>query len=230
MTSTEPPSSLVTIKTTLPKRPFPPNASRAPLRTARLILRPCTQDDLAALHALRTQPEVMACTAAGTIDASLAVTQGRLDPFLPPGDGETYNPAICLAATGELIGLGGVFNLAKCEFGWPEVGYMLRKEHWGKGYATEFITAFLEAWWGLEREVVQIRVDSSSVRGGEVKDGDTVPEMLGAIVEAGNRGSLRIMEKGGFTRFKSWTEASQHKGEEGSEVTLVGFVNTGPAK
>ncbi|KAI1361124.1 acyl-CoA N-acyltransferase [Xylaria arbuscula] len=222
----------IKVRTTLPRHPFPSNATRTPIKTERLIIKPLTQDDLAALHALRTQPEVMACTALGKIDADLSETQARLDPFLPPRDADTYNPGIYLASTGELIGLGGVFGMAgTSELGWPEVGYMIRKEHWGKGYTTEFLRAFVRAWWGLPRTEGEVVVDRLSVDVDEGKgegEGKMVPEMLCAIVDRENMGSTRVMEKAGFKRFKSWTVTSRRPGEEGREVTLVGFVNTGP--
>ncbi|KAI0403879.1 GNAT domain-containing protein [Xylaria palmicola] len=172
----------------------------------------------------------MACTALGQADADLAATQAKLDPFLPPRETATYNPAICLAATGELIGLGGVFHAdpAAGELGWPEVGYMIRSEHWGKGYATEFLRAFVPAWFALPRARVTARVDARSAPGGHAEAGDEVPEMLCAMVEDTNVGSLRVMEKAGFRRFKTWTEVSWRPGEEGTEVTLVGFVHGGP--
>ncbi|KAI0118273.1 acyl-CoA N-acyltransferase [Nemania sp. FL0031] len=229
----------VKVKTTLPAQPFPPNSARAPIKTERLILRPLTQDDLAALHALRTQELVMACTALGKTDKDLAETQAKLDPFLPPRDTTTYNPAICLASTGELIGLGGVFG-RESALGWPEVGYMIRTEHWGRGYATEFLRAFTEAWWGLDRAEAVVEVDELSVvrdgdgkgegegEGGEEEEEDKVREMLCATVEDTNRGSLRVMEKAGFERFRTWTTPSRRAGEGGKEVTLVGFVNRRP--
>lgn len=202
------------------------------------MLRALTQGDLAALHELRTQRAVMARTVAGRPDADAAETQARLDPFLPSphdggggggGDARTFNPGICLASTGELIGLGGVFRAdggADAALGgWPEVGYMLREEHWGAGYATEFLGAFLRAWWALPRVEARVVVDPRSVAGeGEGE----VPERLCAIVEATNVGSLRVMEKTGFKRFKTWTELSQRPGEEGTEVTLIGFANVRP--
>ncbi|KAI0440145.1 acyl-CoA N-acyltransferase [Xylaria telfairii] len=218
--------SLITVKTTLPTHPFPANSARAPIRTERLVIRPVTQDDFDALRSLRTQPEVMACTAAGRIDGDPSETQSRLDPFLPPRDADTYNPAICLASTGEFIGLGGVFS-THSELGWPEVGYMLKKEHWGRGYGTEFLKAFLDAWWSLPRSEAQTAVDALSV---DAREGDAVPEMICAMVESTNRGSLRIMEKAGFKQFKTWKEVSRRPGSEGAEVTLVGFANPGPKK
>jgi RimJ/RimL family protein N-acetyltransferase len=168
----------------------------------------------------------MACTSLGRTDRDLVDTQAKLDPFLPPRDAETYNPAICLASTGELIGLGGVFA-TDSKLGWPEVGYMLRSEHWGRGYATEFLKAFVQMWWSLPRSEAETRVDAVSVdalRGREVE----VPELLCAMVESTNIGSLRVMEKAGFTQFKTWTETSHRAGSEGTEVTLIGLRNVRP--
>ncbi|KAI0521051.1 acyl-CoA N-acyltransferase [Xylaria bambusicola] len=226
--SSENPASKIKVQTTLPRHPFPPNAARAPIRTERLIIRALTQDDLPALHALRTQPEVMACTALGRVDADVSETQAKLDPFLAPGDADTYNPGICLASTGELIGLGGVFRPTSEVLGWPEVGYMIRKEHWGKGYATEFLRAYVKDWWGLPREEGEVVVDGDSLLKDVVGEGGRVREMLGAIVEEGNIGSTRVMEKSGFKKFKAWTVKSRRAGHEGEDVTLVGFVNAGP--
>ncbi|KAI1184507.1 acyl-CoA N-acyltransferase [Nemania serpens] len=238
----------VTVKTTLPAQPFPANAARTPIRTANLVLRALTQGDLGALHALRTQRAVMARTVAGRPDRDVAETQARLDPFLAhtQGDERTFNPGVCLASTGELIGLGGVFRAVadgggngNGGLGWPEVGYMFREEHWGKGYATEFLQAFLKAWWALPRVEARITVDALSVAGLEGGEGERerevegegeieVRERLCAIVEETNVGSLRVMEKTGFKRFKTWTEVSQRPGEEGTEITVAGFVIVRP--
>ncbi|KAK8064772.1 acetyltransferase [Apiospora phragmitis] len=230
-------ANMIKVKTTMPKQPFPPNADRQPIHTERLLLRALTQVDLPAVHALRTQPEVMVFTARGRIDADLAETQERLDGFLPPrGDRETYNAAICLAATGELLGLGGVHKGASPELGWPEVGYIFKREHWGCGYATEFLRAFLERWWALPRVEAEVEVDACSVAaaaaaaadcgGGleEAREVVVVPEMLSALVEANNPGSLRVMQKAGFERFRQWEEPDTRVWFEGKDVTLVGFA------
>ncbi|KAK7983746.1 acetyltransferase [Apiospora arundinis] len=221
-------SKLTKVKTTLPKLPFPPNADRPPIQTERLLIRALTRDDLPALHELRTQPEVMIFTVRGCVDRDLAETQARLDTFLPPtGDLETYNTAVCLAATGELLGLAGVHNRGACseELGWPEIGYIFKREHWGRGYATEFLRAFLERWWSLPRVETEVEVDLHTVPAGYLlENGGRVPEMVVAVVEAGNTGSLRVMEKAGFERFKEWKEPDERAGFEGKDVTLVGFA------
>lgn len=223
-----PPGATESIKvhTTLPKRPLPPNSERVAIKTARLVIRPFAQDDLQGIHVLRTQPEVMNFTSAARIDRDLDETQSKMDFFLSPNDARTFNCVICLSDTGEIIGTGGVHKM-HFEFGWPEVGYILKREHWGKGYATEFMRGFLEAWWKLEREDVDIDVDALSVHVSEKAEGvPNVPELLLATVEANNLGSLRIMKKIGFRKTRTWTEPDARAGpkSKGMDVTLVDFV------
>ena len=70
---------------------------------------------------------------------------------------------------GALIGTGGCHSRGGGMLGWPEIGYMLRREAWGMGYGTEFLAGFLEAWWALPRGEailagVQQRVDFLGAR------------------------------------------------------------------
>ncbi|KAK8122478.1 acyl-CoA N-acyltransferase [Apiospora sp. TS-2023a] len=224
------PSNMIKVKTTLPRQPLPPSADRQPIQTERLLIRPLTQDDLHALHELRTQPEVMIFTMKGCIDDNVAEAQTQLDRFLPPkGDRETFNAAICLAATGEFLGIGGAHKGAPPELGWPEIGYMLKREHWGRGYTTEFLRAFLERWWALPRVEVEIEVDARSVAAATadcsgVEDVVVVPEMLKAIIDANNPGSRRVLQKAGFEICKEWKEPDSRVGFEGKDVSLVEFV------
>ncbi|KAK8132915.1 hypothetical protein PG999_001088 [Apiospora kogelbergensis] len=221
-------SNLIKVKTTLPQLPFLPNADRKPIQTERLIIRALAQDDLHALHQLRTQPEVMIFTRTGRIDGDLSETQARLDKFLPPtGDIETYNMAVCLAATGEMVGIGGVHNPGACsdEFGWPEIGYQFNREHWGRGYATEFMRAFLESWWAIPRAEAEIEVDLHTVPAGYLlENGGRVPEMLVAVVDAVNMGSSRILQKTGFECYREWKEPDSRAGFEGQDVALVEYA------
>ena len=220
---------MVKVKTTIPRQPFPPNTDRQPIQTERLLIRTLTQDDLQAMHELRTQPEVMIFTLRGCIDSNMAETQARLDMSLPPtGDRETFNTAVCLAATGEFIGVGGVHRSASPVLGWPEIGYQFKSEHWGRGYATEFLHAFLERWWALPRVEAEVEVDARSVAAATADCGGSadvmVPEMLCAIVDADNPGSLRILQKAGFERFKEWKEPDSRVGFEEKDVALAAFA------
>jgi RimJ/RimL family protein N-acetyltransferase len=97
---------------------------------------------------------------------------------------------------GELIGDGGVFLLDNKDEKWPEIYYVLRKDFWNNGYATEFVHAFLGAWWSLPRENTRMRVQPVSL-GNLFYDRD-VKEQLGAEINMDNKGSIRVVEKTGF--------------------------------
>ncbi|KAK3903034.1 GNAT domain-containing protein [Staphylotrichum tortipilum] len=215
------PSTFVKVRTTLPRRPLPPNTARAPILTERLTLRALVAEDLAALHKLRTQPEVMYWTAAGRPDRDADETRGRLEPFLPPRDREAYNFAICARESeGELIGIGGC-HLFRDGFGWPEVGYMIRKEFWGRGLGTEFLRGWVGAWEGLEREEVEIEVDPRTVDGMQ-GEGGRVMEQLIAVTAEGNDKSQGVLGKVGFEWFTTWLAEDLIKAKEapGSMIEL----------
>ncbi len=261
----------IRVRTTLPAQPMPASGTRPRVRTraGRLVLRPLAPGDLPAYHALRSQPEVMAYSSQGRPDRDAAESRGHLGAFLPPhGDTATYNCAVCLAASpggeeeeedgdmekdgeegeGPLVGVGGMHRTDQFS-GWPEVGYMFRREHWGRGYASEFLAAWLETWWGLPRSGagVEVEVDPRSLLGlgldldsapGEGDgdgdgDGDAdgaaagvpprVPEHLTAFVEEGNVASRRVLEKCGFRPFVEWTELDDREGGTGAEAKLVGY-------
>lgn len=213
------PIEWVTVKTTLPTFPFPPNDQRQIIKTERLVLRPFNNDqnDLEGLHALRAQPEVMTWSIQGRPDKDLEETSINLARQVSPVEIQRYNWAICLASTGEIIGIGGcgTFN---GELGWPVLGYMLRKETWGKGYATEFLKAFTKAWWALPREEVELKVDKNTVRGsGDVKD-----ECIAAITLDSNMASHGVLRKSGFERAMAWEEEDLR--DKTQMVTLYGWI------
>ncbi|KAH8899426.1 acyl-CoA N-acyltransferase [Thozetella sp. PMI_491] len=201
-------AEFVTVKTTLPVRPFLPSAEKEHLVTERLIIRPLVQEDLAGYHSLRLQPEVMHFSSQGRADKDLAETQSRLDIFLPPKDTDTYNFALCLRETGEFIGTGGNHNFSS-SLGWPEVGYMIRKEHWGKGLASEFLKAFVAAWAKLPREETELQVDARTVEGLQGVDG-RVPEQLVAVTVITNARSQSVLRKVGFESCLTWDVPDHH--------------------
>ncbi|KAH7153150.1 GNAT domain-containing protein [Dactylonectria macrodidyma] len=213
------PIEWATVRTTLPIFPFPPNEQRQVIKTERLLLRPFndSEDDLNGLHALRAQPEVMIWSMQGRPDKDLDETKPSIVRHIPPLDVDHYNWAICLASTGEIIGIGGN-GTWKGELGWPVLGYMLRKEAWGKGYATEFLKAFVEAWWALPREEVELKVDKKTVRGdGEIKD-----EFITAVALDENAASHGVLRKAGFELATAWQEEDLR--DTSKIATLYGFI------
>lgn len=211
-------ADFVTVKTTLPAEPLPPNATRPVVTTERLLLRPMCQDDFDALRVLRTQEEVMRWTHVGHVDLNASETQAKLDAYLPPKDVRTYNFAICLRETGELIGTGGCLGL-HCEFGWPEVGYMFRREYWGIGLATEFLRAFLAVWSGLPRVETEFRVDPRTVTG----DDGVCEEQLIAITDRSNLKSRAVLEKCGFELLLTFEGGKLGEEFEGVVIQLPTF-------
>ncbi|KAI4869916.1 acyl-CoA N-acyltransferase [Hypoxylon rubiginosum] len=211
-------SSWTFVETTIPRVPLPPNSEREPIRTERLVIRPMREDDLLAYHGLRSQPEAMTGTMRGRPDRDVDESRAALRDFLSPNDEKTFLFGVFLASTDEFIGEGGVHTLESSTCGWPEIGYKFRKEFWGRGYATEFLGALLEAWWRLPRSNTRAHVASSSIP----KGGDTT-EQVTAIADVQNIGSRKVLEKLGFIRFVEWTEPDTQEHRLGEPVTLVGY-------
>ncbi|GAW21090.1 hypothetical protein ANO14919_106030 [Xylariales sp. No.14919] len=235
-----PAPSKIKVKTTSPI--VPPNADRAPIRTERLLIRPFDASDAEAVYQFRKQPEVMVWTMLGVVDKDVNESRAFVERFLPPKDLNTFNYVVEYLgdvsksddANGVVIGAAGCHKMDSIS-GWPEVGYMFRKEYWGKGLATEFLRAFTKAWWALPRREIELEIDDASVeklrRGkGEVNDGDVirVPEALMAMIEASNGGSRKVLEKTGFKEYKSWTEPDSRAHYTNRQATLVAFLLGAP--
>lgn len=202
-------ADFVTVKTTLPALPLPPNDSREGVTTERLLIRAPRPEDVEALHALRTQQEVMMWTYVGRIDRDLEETEEKLKHYLPPNDTKTYNFSICLKETGKFIGIGGC-HLFRGDFGWPEIGYMFLKEHWGGGLATEFVKGFTSMWASLPRVETEIQVDPRTATGDGVSE-----EQLVAITANTNAKSQAVLRKNGWELFITW------KGGHPGDSTVV---------
>ncbi|KND91161.1 hypothetical protein TOPH_04146 [Tolypocladium ophioglossoides CBS 100239] len=218
------PLEWVAVKSTLPAVPYPPLDSRPDIRTERLVLRRTLESDLEAWHALRLQPEVMKWTGQGKPDKDLEWSRERLAKRLAPEGDAKYEFIICLASTGEMIGVGGCHR-ADGELGWPVNGYMLRKEFWGKGYATEFVNGFLETWWALPRAEVDLKVEKSTVE--HAAEDGRARECIVAVTLDSNRSSQNVLAKCKLHLVKVWEEADLR--DPAQTAVLCGFVDRRPA-
>ncbi|KAK1756978.1 GNAT domain-containing protein [Echria macrotheca] len=166
----------------------------------------------------------MANNPQGRPDRDLAETKPRLEAYLPPKDEKTFTFAICLLDTEEMIGIGGCYSL-KSMFGWPVVGYMLDREYWGRGLATEFLRGWLGMWAALPRmdDQVEIEVDARTVAGGDENEGVVMEEeqVVTWTVAGENMASERVMQKSGFECFLRWREPDLRAPEV--EVELVAY-------
>ena len=140
------------------------------LQTARLFLRMFREDDLDAYAAICADAEVMRYLGDGK-----ALTRGeawrQMAMILGHWELRGYGLwAVEERSTGELIGRLGFFEPE----GWPgfELGWMLRRASWGRGYATE----------GAERALAHAFTDLGRDR-------------VISLIRPDNRPSLRVAER-----------------------------------
>lgn len=103
------------------------------LQTTRLRMRRARSDDLAAIHQIMADPEVMAYWSTpphASLDETRIWLQAMLD--FDPKDSDEF----VLELDGDVIGKVGAWRL-------PEIGLYLRRDRWGAGYASEALEAFI---------------------------------------------------------------------------------------
>jgi RimJ/RimL family protein N-acetyltransferase len=148
--------------------------SRAlPLITERLVIRPFAREDLAAIHAVWSDPEVMDPVPSKVLDLdeSRAKLAEKISHQRRHGFGRW---AVVDKASATVIGECGLEYLD----GGPdiELGYKLGRASWGQGFALEAARACLG--WALAER----------------------PEQVVAIVDAGNARSARVLTAIGMVR------------------------------
>lgn len=115
------------------------------LETKRLILRPITLDDVEDFYEMDSNPKVhlfLGNNPVTSIKQSQSAIQGILQQYKDYGIGRL---AMIKKDTGEFVGWSGLKferELRK-EFDYYDIGYRLKEEFWGNGYATEAAIASL---------------------------------------------------------------------------------------
>ena len=104
------------------------------IRTERLLLRPARPDDLEAFYTILSDARATAYWSTPP-HADIAQTEGWLAAMLAiaPGKGEDF----VIELDGRLIGKAGLFEF-------PEIGFILHPDAWGKGYAGEALRPVLD--------------------------------------------------------------------------------------
>jgi [ribosomal protein S5]-alanine N-acetyltransferase len=135
------------------------------LRTARLTLRRAVPGDVGAMHDVLSDVRSMTYWSTPP-HPDLETTQAWLDSMISqtPDQGDDF----IIDLDGTAIGKMGAWRL-------PEFGFILASNHWGRGYASEAMTAFLDHAFA--------RLD--------------VPWLI-ADVDPRNTSSLRLLERHGF--------------------------------
>jgi ribosomal-protein-alanine N-acetyltransferase len=115
--------------------------------TPRLYFRRFTCDDLEALAALRSDPDVMKYVGPRRAE-SIGEVQAVLAKVMVHWEQHGFGPwALIDKATGKLAGWCGLKYLE--DTGQVEIAYGLAKEYWGKGLASEAAAAAME--YGFEQ-------------------------------------------------------------------------------
>ncbi len=135
------------------------------LETDRLLLRRLVPSDLDALYALYSDPVVRRYFPEGTLN--LEQTRTELEWFL---NGHPRHPELGLWATilkenGQFIGRCGLLPWTIDGQFEVEIAYMLAKEHWGQGLATEAargIAKYAHETLGLTRLICLIDHDNAA--------------------------------------------------------------------
>ena len=113
------------------------------LETERLVLRPVTIDDLSEFLSMHSDPEVIRFL--GAADRELATARLEADARLWSERGHGLF-AVTHRDDGRFLGRVGLKYWP--QFDETEVGWTLRREEWGHGYATEAAQAV--AAWGFQ--------------------------------------------------------------------------------
>ena len=113
------------------------------LRTARLVLRPMAGTDNHALLAVMADPEAMRYFSSAPW-STLAQADASIDNTLADyASGAALRLAITLDGSNELLGTCTLYAFhrtnRRCE-----IGYILGRPHWGKGYMGEALIALLD--------------------------------------------------------------------------------------
>ncbi|ATQ43012.1 GNAT family N-acetyltransferase [Caulobacter mirabilis] len=138
------------------------------IRTERLLLRPARSSDVDGMHAIFSDPEAMAHWSTAPHE-DRGQTEAWINLML---DAQAAGPTLdfIIERDGEAIGKVGFWRP-------PELGYILRRDHWGQGLASEALAAVIRA----------------AFTGGGLEE-------IHAEVDPNNLASVRLLEKHGFER------------------------------
>lgn len=118
------------------------------LRTGRLVLRTARPEDVAALHAVLSNPQATRYWSTPP-HASLDQTQTWMADMLEPGPDRAD---FVVEFEGRVVGKAGFWRL-------PEIGYILHPDVWGRGLATEACRACIGHVWETRPGVEALTAD-----------------------------------------------------------------------
>ena len=112
------------------------------LTTRRLLLRPLRADDAPGMYAIYSDPETMRYWSSQVVKNLEAAAGIVGDDLRLQLDGSAAFWAVVLPKTGRVIGKFSLFYINP-ENRRAEIGYVLNRQFWGKGYGTEILDAMI---------------------------------------------------------------------------------------
>lgn len=140
----------------------------------RIGIREFTTDDLSAVHDYTSDPEVSQWSTWGpnTLDQTADFISAAAQAQFQEAR-EAYS--LAAVADEQVVGSLGIWTTDSHDHN-GELGYTFHRAHWGKGYATEAVALLLD--FGFETLMF---------------------DRIAATCHPGNAGSIRVLEKCGFT-------------------------------
>ena len=170
-----------------------------PLRTERLDLRPYDESDVEFLYEMQSDSETTRYIPYGplTRDESRTSFDLKAQRRVLRGEGEALQLVAVLRESGEPVG--------EATLGWPsethqcgEVGYLVHRDHRGRGYATE-----------MSREMLRLAFE------------DFGWHRVIARLEARNTASVAVLERLGMRREAHFVSNEIFKGEWSDELVYA---------
>jgi RimJ/RimL family protein N-acetyltransferase len=119
------------------------------IRTERLLLRRATYEDAVPMHRIMKDPRAMRYWS-NPPHKDVDETERWVASMVEADPAESDDFIVTL--NGELIGKLGTWKI-------PEIGFLIDPDHWGRGYASEAMAAFIERRRGLGSTELTADVD-----------------------------------------------------------------------
>jgi [ribosomal protein S5]-alanine N-acetyltransferase len=119
------------------------------IRTERLLLRRATHEDAGPMHRIMSNPVAMRYWS-NPPHKEMEETERWMASMVEADPAKSDDFIVTL--NGELIGKLGTWKI-------PEIGFLIDPDHWGKGYASEAMSAFIERRRGLGSTELTADVD-----------------------------------------------------------------------
>ncbi|NYH15824.1 GNAT family N-acetyltransferase [Paraburkholderia bryophila] len=176
-----------------------PFTERITLTTPRLILRAPRLDDAEALFAIWSDEQAMRYFSFPTMTRFEEATERMERLVKASAEGKDFVRMVELQSTGEVLGSCDLFH-AEAQCRRAEVGFSLKRRHWGSGFMSEAASAVIEHAFGA----LNLR-------------------RLEADIDPRNTASARLLERLGFVR-EGLLRERWIVGDEVSDSALYGLI------